>query len=80
MDYHDECLSAIVQYCRENIEDFDEKAKDAYLESRTYLQPIECGNYYLANQIVECIYEWMAENDVDYCGDVTTLDVILSVV
>ena len=72
-------IPAIIQYCREQIEDFDLRAELAFNMSFRDRIPIENASFSLANGISDCISEWCEDND---CGelydDITEEDIILN--
>ena len=75
----DKAIREIIDYCKEWIEDFQERADLAVSKSWRERCPIECADYSLASEIVDKIDEWCTDNDCEsLCDNITVEDIILN--
>ena len=72
-------IQGIIQYCREQIDDFQERADLAVSKSWRERTPVECADFLLANQVTDCISEWCEDNDCnELYDDITEEDILLN--
>ncbi len=75
----EKAIPAIIEYCREWIEDFDLRAELAFNMSFRERIPIENASPSLADSITEHIGEWCEDNDCENLADeITVEDIILN--
>ena len=75
----DIAIREIIQYCKEQIDDFEIRADLAISISWRSRCPIETADFSLANQVSDCISEWCEDNDCnELYDDITEEDILLN--
>ena len=75
----DNAIAKIVDYCKEQIVDFDGRAELATSKMCRERIPIENADFSLANEVVECINDWCTDNECESLVDnITTMDIIMN--
>ena len=75
----DKAIQGIIDYCKEQIDDFVLRAD--LMVSRSWRErcPIECADFSLANAVTDRIDEWCTDNDCEsLVDDITVEDIILN--
>ena len=75
----DKAIKAIVRYCREEIDDFQERADLAVAKSWRMRIPIENADFALADNVRDCIDEWCTDNKCPtLVDDISVENIILN--